>query len=140
MKILIMGLPGSGKSTFAHRLVEDLTELGKSVEWFNADLLRKEYNDWDFSDHGRLRQTERMRKLADEAVLQGKIAICDFVCPTQKLRNVFSADIVIWMDTIIKSRYENTNLIFENPISYDYHITEFDGLPWTKVIADKFNV
>lgn len=137
MKILIMGLPGSGKSTFAKRLVDDLTVLGKSAEWVNADQIRELLNDWDFSDVGRERQAKRMRKYAEDAIITGKIAVCDFICPTQKLRNLFDADIVVWMDTIPSSRYEDTNKLFEEPAHYDYRITEKDSFPWTKVLADK---
>ena len=106
MKILIMGLPGSGKSTFAKRLVEDLSELGKPAEWFNADQIREVFDDWDFTDKGRERQAERMKRFAEGAVTMGKIAVCDFVCPTQKLRNIFNADIIVWLDTISHGRYE----------------------------------
>lgn len=137
MKILVMGLPGSGKSTFAKRLVEDLKALGKSAEWFNADQIRETFNDWDFSDEGRKRQTERMHKFAEGATTMGKIAVCDFVCPTNKLRSIFDADIVVWMDTVSKSQYEDTNKIFEEPTHYDYRITEKDSFPWTKILADK---
>lgn len=137
MKILIMGLPGSGKSTLAKKLVEDLNELGKSAEWFNADKIRETFDDWDFSEAGRERQTERMRKFAEEASTMGKIAVCDFVCPTHKLRTLFDADVVVWMDTIISSRYQDTNDLFEAPLHYDYRIVEKNGFPWSKVLADK---
>lgn len=137
MKILIMGLPGSGKSTFAKRLVEDLNALGKSAEWFNADIIRKTFDDWDFSVAGRERQAERMRKFADDTAAKDKIAVCDFVCPTDKLRSIFNADIVVWMDTVSKSQFEDTDKIFEEPRHYDYRITEKDSFPWTKVLADK---
>jgi adenylylsulfate kinase len=137
MKILIMGLPGSGKSTFAKKLADDLNELGKPAEWFNADSIREAVNDWDFSEQGRIRQAERMRRFAEGSTTMGKIAVCDFVCPTQKLRNLFAADIVVWMDTVPSSRYEDTNKLFEEPIHYDYRITEKDSFPWTKVLADK---
>lgn len=137
MKILITGLPGSGKSTLAKKLVENLEYLGKPAEWFNADELREKFNDWDFSEDGRKRQTERMRKIAEEANTMGKIAVCDFVCPTNKLRQLFGADIVVWMDTIISSRYQDTNDLFEEPKHYDYRITEKNSFPWSKILADK---
>ena len=132
-----MGLPGSGKSTFAKKLVEDLSLLGKLAKWFNADQIRESSNDWDFSAAGRERQAERMRNLAEDTIIMGRIAVCDFVCPTQKLRNLFDADIVVWMDTIPSGRYEDTNKLFEEPTHYDYRITEKDSFPWTKVLADK---
>ena len=70
MKILIMGLPGSGKSTLA----EPFARLINGV-WLNADQIREEYNDWDFSPEGRMRQSLRMRYLADGVVRAGKIAV-----------------------------------------------------------------
>jgi len=140
MKILITGLPGSGKSTLAKKLVEDLKYLGKPAEWFNADKLREKFNDWDFSEDGRKRQTERMRKLAQDANSMGKIAVCDFVCPTHSLRKLFNADMIIWMDTVASSRYEDTDRLFEDPIYYDYRIEEKNSFPWSKILADKINV
>jgi len=137
MKILVMGLPGSGKSTFAKKLVEDLTELGKSAEWFNADQIREAVNDWDFTEEGRIRQAERMKRFAEGATTMGKIAVCDFVCPTHDLRKIFNADIVVWMDTISTSEYPDTNKLFEEPRHYDYRIKEKNSFPWTKVLADK---
>ena len=140
MRILIMGLPGSGKTTFAEKLVEDLKAVGQSVEWFNADKIRELYNDWDFSPEGRVRQAERMANFAHDAEQKGNIVVSDFVCPTHKLRTIFAADIVVWMDTIGKGRYEDTNKIFEEPLKYDYRITELDAMPWTWIIAEQFKV
>jgi adenylylsulfate kinase len=137
MKILIMGLPGSGKSTFARKLVEDLIEMGKPAEWFNADAIRETFNDWDFTEDGRIRQAERMKRFAEGAITMGKIAVCDFVCPTHKLRKIFDADIIVWVDTITKGRYEDTNQLFEEPTHYDYRITEKNSFPWTKILAEK---
>ena len=138
MRILVMGLPGSGKSTFAKKLVEDINAVGCRVEWFNADKMREAFNDWDFSDEGRTRQAERMAKFAKNAETMNNIVVADFVCPTHELRDIFKPDIVVWMDTIAAGRYADTNKIFEEPRHYDYRITELDAMPWTKVIADQF--
>jgi len=120
MKILIFGLPGSGKSTLA----KPFAELIRGIH-INADEVRKEYDDWDFTPEGRIRQAQRMRYLADGVVKAGKVAIADFVCPTKQARQAFDPDFVVWMDTIKKSRFEDTNAVFEKPEKYDYHVAEW---------------
>ena len=120
MKILIMGLPGSGKSTLA----KPFAELIGGV-WLNADQIRERYDDLDFSPEGRIRQSQRMRHLADGIELAGKIAVADFVCPTEELRNLFNADYTVWMDTIQEGRYADTNAMFEIPTQVDYHVKEW---------------
>ena len=121
MKVLVMGLPGSGKTYLTERLVPLL-----NAAWYNADKLREMSNDWDFSDAGRTRQSIRMRTFADFEKSNGRYVVCDFVCPTKETRANFAADIVIWMDTIKKGRFEDTNKLFENPENVDFHITEWN--------------
>ena len=94
-----MGLPGSGKTTFATKLI-DILGAEKTVH-FNADKVRQQFNDWDFSVEGRMRQAHRMRQLANDAVSDGKLAICDFVCPTEEAQELFDDTTIIWMDTIL---------------------------------------
>ena len=117
-KILIFGLPGSGKSTLAKPFA---TLIGGV--WINADAVREEYNDWDFTPEGRMRQAQRMKYLSDGVVKAGKIAIADFVCPTEAARAEFSADFTVWMDTIKEGRFEDTNKMFQTPEHYDYHVS-----------------
>jgi adenylylsulfate kinase len=121
MKILVMGLPGSGKTYLTERLVPLLDAV-----WYNADNLRGMANDMDFSKEGRERQSMRMRTFADFEKSHGRYVVCDFVCPTKETRKNFNADIVIWMDTIKEGRYEDTNKLFQNPIKVDFHITEWN--------------
>ena len=111
MKILVMGLPGSGKTYLTERLVPIL-----GAAWYNADKLRGMANDWDFSHEGRSRQSKRMRAFADFEKSHGRFVICDFVCPTKETRRLFDADVTIWMDTIKEGRFEDTNKIFERAI------------------------
>ena len=118
-RILVMGLPGAGKTTFTQELVKRLM-LKHTVKWFNADAVRKEFDDWDFTPEGRMRQVYRMRNMADES--NADFAVCDFVCPTEEYRAVFEADIVIWLDTIPAGRFADTNKIFEQPTRYNYRI------------------
>jgi adenylylsulfate kinase len=93
--------------------------------WINADEVRGRYDDWDFSPEGRMRQAQRMRHLSDGVVMAGKIAIADFVCPTEKARQEFNPDFTIWMDTIKEGRFEDTNKMFEAPPKCDYHVAEW---------------
>ena len=131
MKILVMGLPGSGKTYLAKRMQPIL----KSA-WYNADIVREMANDWDFSPEGRIRQSLRMKNLADFEKNQGRIVICDFVCPTNETKENFSPDITVWMNTITSGRYEDTNKMFEKPENVDYVVTEMNDNNH-KIIAAK---
>jgi len=133
MKILIFGLPGSGKTYLANELMNLLGT--DQAEWYNADAIRQECGDWDFSDDGRARQLQRMRILAQQSVDKGKISICDFICPTEAARELFAADYNIFVDTIEEGRYEDTNKLFERPQQYDYRITEKSGDQDAQIIA-----
>jgi len=122
-KILIMGLPGSGKTTLAGRLEASLKQEGKSVTWLNADKIRSLYQDWDFSYEGRIRQAKR---LADLANVDDDYTIVDFIAPLQESRDIFDADFIIWMDTVVISKYEDTDKIFEPPTKYNLRIQDHD--------------
>lgn len=119
-----MGLPGSGKTTLANLINQNLP----SNRWFNADELRENFKDWDFSLEGRIRQANRMRTLADIElnILGTKYVICDFVAPTKEIRDIFHSDYTIWMDTINQGRFEDTNKLFEIPDHYDLRLTNFN--------------
>ena len=123
-KILVMGLPGAGKTTLARILASQLNAV-----LFNADEVRKHINkDLSFSLEDRIEQARRMGWLCDRVVDAGAIAIADFVCPTAETRKAFGDAFVVWVDRIQKGRFANTNILFSPP--KDYHIRiQFDGSP-----------
>jgi len=133
-RILIMGLPGAGKTYLAQHIVDHLQAEKKRVGWLNADDVRKKYNDWDFSHEGRIRQSLRMRELAD-SMTDVDYVICDFVAPLVEMRNNFKADWTVWVDTIREGRYADTNAMFVEPEVYDFRITEQHGEKWGEFIA-----
>ena len=118
--ILIMGLPGSGKTTLANELAPML-----NAKRLNADEVRKEADDWDFSEEGRKRQAKRMANFAKKLKDEGNYVVADFICPTEAARTEFNPDYVIWMDTITEGRFADTNAMFENPKKYDYHVMKW---------------
>ena len=127
--ILIMGLPGAGKTTLADELAPKL-----GAKRLNADEVRKAANDWDFSEEGRKRQAKRMANFAEELKNQGNYVVADFVCPTPEARNLFPADFVIWVDTIKEGRFDDTNKMFVKPEKYDFHVTSQDAKVWAEKI------
>ena len=160
MKILVCGLPGSGKTWLAERLTKNI----KNCAWYNADTVRKFSNDWDFSMEGRIRQANRMKTFADFERNNGRWAICDFVAPTERAREAFAPDYVIWMDTIKEGRvvsskldelkdiynlpfdavslskskeFEDTNKVFENPSKIDTHVKHFMNDEEIKKLAEE---
>ena len=116
MKILIMGLPGSGKTWLGSRIAEKF-----GIPFWDADVVRKVYNDWDFSNQGRERQSLRMRKLAEVDL----ISISAFIAPLPGYIRNFFPDKVIFMDTVRECQYEDTNKLFQPPQKSDVRIVKW---------------
>ena len=130
--ILIMGLPGAGKTTLAATLAPMI-----NAKRLNADEVRKAANDWDFSPEGRTRQAKRMAEFALKLKNEGNYVVADFICPTPEARKLFPADYVIWVDTIKEGRFEDTNQMFVKPEKYDFHVTSQDAQIWAPKIFEK---
>tara|TARA_B100001540_G_scaffold313466_1_gene336440 strand:- start:170 stop:664 length:495 start_codon:yes stop_codon:yes gene_type:complete len=160
MKILVCGLPGSGKTWLAERLVRNI----HNCAWYNADFVRQYANDWDFEIEGRIRQANRMKTFADFEKSQGRWVVCDFVAPSEKARQAFDADYLIWLDTFKEGRvvssklkelknikdlpfdaqtlaqskkFDDTNKMFEKPSTVDLHITKFLSDEEIKKLAEE---
>ena len=130
--ILIMGLPGSGKTTLANELAPLL-----NAKRLNADEVRKEANDWDFSEDGRKRQSKRMAEFAIKLKEEGNFVVADFICPTPEARRLFPADYIIWVDTIKEGRFDDTNKMFVKPDKFGFKVTTQDSKNWaSKIIKE----
>ena len=121
--ILVLGLPGSGKTTFAKRLHKHLPDSMR----LNGDVIRDLYQDYDFSIEGRIRQARRLRMLAFDGLLapNTKYVIIDFVCPLSAQLEIINPNYIIWINTVIRSQYEDTDNLFTNPNCFDLEIPNY---------------
>ena len=131
-KILVMGLPGSGKTTLASKLVPLL-----KAKWVNNDEVRKAANDWDFSEEGRIRQAKRVADIAEKYKKEGKFdyLVADYICPTPQTRKLFNADYIVWINTIKEGRFDDTNKMFVKPKKFDFEVTTQNAEIWAYQIA-----
>ena len=132
--ILVMGLPGAGKTTLANEMAPML-----NAKRLNADEVRKAANDWDFSEEGRKRQAKRMSDEAFKIKKEGNNVIADFICPTPEARDLFPADYIVWVDTIKEGRFEDTNQMFVKPEKFNFHVTTQDAKLWASKIKEDLN-
>ncbi|MEJ2226714.1 MAG: adenylyl-sulfate kinase [Alphaproteobacteria bacterium] len=133
-KILIMGLPGAGKTTLAVPLSSQLQAV-----LFNADEVRANIcRDLGFSLSDRIEQARRMGWLCDRVVNAGGTAIADFICPTPETRAAFDPGFIVWVDRIQEGRYADTNQLFVQPEYCDVHV-HAEGTPtyWVEQILEK---
>lgn len=133
-KILVMGLPGSGKTTLSVELAKMLGAVH-----FNNDEIRKEINkDLGFSTDARIEQARRMGLLCDIVTRAGQFAIADFICPTVETRNAFGDAFVVWVNRTPVRDFPDTTKLFEQPLVYNVEVTN-EGTPlyWANIIKKK---
>jgi adenylylsulfate kinase len=134
-KILIMGLPGAGKTTLARALAPRLNAVH-----FNADEVRAHINkDLGFSELDRIEQARRMGWLCDQVVKTGCFALADFICPTTTARTAFTEGgpaFVVWVDRVQQSRFEDTNRMFVPPERHDIRVLPTGSVEyWVEQVA-----
>lgn len=123
-KILIMGLPGAGKTTLATALAPLLNAV-----IFNADAVRANLSrDLGFSHEDRVEHARRMGWMCDRVVEAGGTVIADFICPTEDTRHAFGEAFTIFVDRISAGRFEDTNRMFVPPASVDLRVAP-EGTP-----------
>lgn len=133
-KLLVMGLPGTGKTTLATILARRLNAVH-----FNADAVRAEINkDLGFSLEDRIEQARRMGWLCDQVVMANTHAIADFICPTRETRSAFGRAFTIWVDRTQESRFKDTDRLFVPPEQFDVRVTA-EGTPeyWAEQIVER---
>jgi hypothetical protein len=123
-KILIMGLPGAGKTTLATALAPLLNAVV-----FNADAVRTNLSrDLGYSHEDRVEHARRMGWMCDRVVEAGGTVIADFICPTEQTRVVFGEAFTIWLDRIDLGRFADTNQMFVAPEKFDLRVNP-EGTP-----------
>ncbi len=136
-KILIMGLPGAGKTYLAKEIYRELNAV-----WINGDSIRKKYKDWDFTKTGRIRQAKRLNKISNEYIQKRKNVVVDFICPNKDSFKNFKADFIVWVDTIKKGRHirkhlDDINPIFKKPEKFNLRVTSKDAKLWKLIVIDQ---
>ena len=133
-RVLIMGLSGTGKTTLAISLVGELEDIGVNVEWFNADAIREETDNWDFTNNGRVIQCKYMKLLSEHS--SADITVSDFIAPTEEIRELFNADYTVWVNTVDRSEYADTDALFTVPENVNYTILVHDKIHIENILND----
>ena len=87
--VWFLGLSGSGKSTFANFLEEDLFKNKIRTSVLDGDQLRSGLNsDLDFSFEDRMENIRRVAEISKIMTQNGLVTICSFISPLEKQREL----------------------------------------------------
>ncbi|TDN83809.1 hypothetical protein DET49_1208 [Salegentibacter sp. 24] len=130
MVILVIGLPGSGKSYFGSRLAKKL-----NAEYLNSDRLRKEmFSKRTYSDSERQKVYSALLNKVQELQSKGKGVVVDATFYSNKIKQAFFqstkerlAIIEIWADeNVIKERLKKARPFSEA----DFNIYQIIKQQW----------
>jgi len=126
MIIQVIGLPGSGKTTYAKELADRINAIH-----LNADEVRAELNkDLGFAPEDRVEQARRMGALSRLLAKQGYNIVVDFINPTKETREAFGTpDKIVWMNRQPVRDFSDTTAMWQNPEKVDLmfdDLTEYD--------------
>lgn len=129
MIIQVIGLPGSGKTTYAKELASRINAIH-----LNADEVRAELNkDLGFTSEDRIEQARRMGALSRLLSKQGYHVVVDFINPTKETREAFGKpDKVVWMKRKPVRDFPDTTAMWEWPENVDL---AFDDMIESEVAA-----
>jgi nicotinamide riboside kinase len=122
-RILIMGLPGSGKTTLADELHELILSLGLRSRWLNENRLKEEYPNLTM---------DQIQEMANDATVD--YVVGDFEARKSHERRYFNAHYMIWINTIAEEDYQFLNYGFEPPFRYNVCVTTKDAPKWAREI------
>jgi adenylylsulfate kinase len=120
VKVLFTGLSGAGKTTLADEVYTLLKSKCRTVR-VNADKVREETNNWDFTKEGRIKQTIELKKRS--LFTYPTVVLCDFIAPTKDLRELYNPDLIIYMNTVSSSKYKDTDALYDPPTNANYIVT-----------------
>ena len=66
----------------------------------------------------------------------GKTTLASELAPLINAKRI-NADFIVWVDTIKKGQYDDTNAMFVKPEKFDFHVTNQDAKVWATQIAEK---
>jgi hypothetical protein len=113
-RILVMGLPGSSRSSIVHKLANVIAEEASILDSYG---LRQQFKDIDFTEDGQMRHCYRILDLARAATTP--VTVINMTCPLPKMREILNPDIIVWASDGNECPYSELNEMFVPPMKHD---------------------